>query len=357
MNTLFSFVFITISGTFNYFLTIYLIDGMKTYEWYVTEISLSIIGFFLFFLMYIYLIIKKKQTIKKNQVPFMMMGIMDSLSTFLNSMSTPYLTIASMTILDKLKIPLLMLFSYIIINKRYIKQQYLGMFLILYAIMVPYIPNINRGRFGNQYYILVFIISLIPNVYSYISKEKYMKNHEIHPIEINVYISFWQSLFGFVFVPFLFIKELSQVETIVPNHFVQYLSHATQCQFHGIDVVGHSEQCKWNLYYLLLSLCISNIINIYMMYVLQHQSSVLFIVINCLRIPIQAVLGSFRIIAGENYGSFNISYLFSFVLMSVGMFIYYNVDTKKNRENLYDSIEYNYSSIGEDNTKDKKTKI
>lgn len=356
MNHLFNFLFIITLGTLNYFFNIYLIDGMKTYEWYVTEISISILGFFLFQLIYLYLMIKKKnQLIEKNQVPFMIMGFMDSLSIFLNSISTPYLTIASMTILDKCKIPLLMLFNYFIMNKQYVKTQYLGMFLILYSIIIPYIPNINDGKFGNLYYLLIFIFSLIPNVISYILKEKYMKNKIINPININLLISFWQSLFGFVFIPLLFIKELFQIETIYPNHFVQYLSNATQCQFYGVDVVRHSQQCRWNLFYLLVSLFLTNIINIYMMYVLQHQSSVIFIVINCLRIPIQSTLGSFRIIARDNYEPFNISYLFSFILMSVGIFIYNNSNIKsnQNKEDLNDNLDYNYSSL-EENREEKK---
>ena len=59
-----------------------------------------------------------------------------------------------MTILDKLSLPLLMVFSYFMLKRRYYKCHYLGVFLTVYAVMVSYIPSFSDGKFneGSGYF-------------------------------------------------------------------------------------------------------------------------------------------------------------------------------------------------------------
>ena len=67
---------------------------------------------------------------------------MDSINSLLGSLSTPYLSIIVMTILDKLSLPLILLGSIIVLKKKYKKNHYLGVFLTLYAVMVSFLPSL-----------------------------------------------------------------------------------------------------------------------------------------------------------------------------------------------------------------------
>ena len=77
---------------------------------------------------------------KIGQKPLICLGIMDSINSLLGSLSTPYLSIIVMTILDKLSLPLIWIDN--CIKKKYKKNHYLGVFLTLYAVMVSFLPSL-----------------------------------------------------------------------------------------------------------------------------------------------------------------------------------------------------------------------
>ena len=84
-----------------------------------------------------------------------------------------------MTILDKLSLPILMGFSYCMLNRRYYNSHYLGVFLTVYAVMVSYIPSFSDGKFNEGWATFIFIISILPGVLSFVFKEKMLDDQEV----------------------------------------------------------------------------------------------------------------------------------------------------------------------------------
>jgi hypothetical protein len=140
------------------------------------------------------------------------------------------------------------------------------------------------------------------------------------------------------FLPFLFIKDIANDQYIDVNHFSKYFYDALQSQL-------SSE----NLFYFFLNFITLGILNIYMMYVIKCKDSILFIIMNCVRVPLQLALGSIHFIAQDNYEKFNVSFVFSFILLIVGMYTYNTKNVIKNEHLLNDINEYKSFSSDNDN--------
>ena len=61
-----------------------------------------------------------------------------------------------------------------------------------------------------------------------------------------------------------------------------------------------------------------------MFMMIKEGSATYYMIINTVKLPIQAWLGSFKSIAGSNYSPININNLFSFVLLAVSTMVYNN---------------------------------
>ena len=124
-----------------------------------------------------------------------------------------------MTILDKLSLPLILLGSIFVLKKKYKKNHYLGVFLTLYAVMVSFLPSFSNGKYSHPWALILFILSLVPGVISYIFKEKYLNDKPINEWWMNLWISIWQFIFGFVTFPIMLIplKAVSEYFQIHDN--------------------------------------------------------------------------------------------------------------------------------------------
>ena len=95
------------------------------------------------------------------------------------------------------------------------------------------------------------------------------------------------------------------------------------CQFSGINS-RPDDNCSNNLSFLIIYNVVSTFINILMFLMIKEGSSTYYMIINTVKLPIQAWLGSFKTIAGTNYAPININNLFSFVLLAVSTIVYNN---------------------------------
>ena len=251
------------------------------------------------------------------------MGVMDGIRSLLQSFSAPYLSIIVMTILDKLSLPILMGFSYCMLNRRYYKSHYLGVFLTVYAVMVSYIPSFSDGKFNEGWATFIFIVSILPGVLSFVFKEKMLDDQEVDIWWMNLWISVWQFLFGLLMFPIMLIPLSGSDLTIKASDVGNYFNDAFKCQFAGINSRPNDE-CDKNLMYLIIYNVISTFINILMFMMIKEGSATYYMIINTVKLPIQAWLGSFKSIAGTNYSPININNLFSFVLLAVSTVVYNN---------------------------------
>ena len=318
----------------DYILYIRWIDTMKMYNWYASSFIFPLFGIVIFFMSTLYY--KYKGTLtsenKIGQKPLMLMGIMDGLSSLLGCLATPYLSVIIMTILDKLSLPFLMILSIIFLKTIYYKNHYLASFLTIYAICISYIPNFDSDQKDNTWWAtLLYILSIFPSTISFILKQKYLSKKEINVYWVNLYVCIYQFIFGMFMFPIMLIPFGKKGENYVPlSEISDYFNHATLCQF--------TNRRKNSLLYLSLYQIISFIINVLMLYIIQYGSSTYYVIINSLKIPIQAWLASYKNIVGNNYKKISINDLFCFLLLIISTIVYNDTkeDTKLDIYNLHD---------------------
>ena len=98
-------------------------------------------------------------------------ALFDSLNSVIQSIATPYLSVISMTIFNRLSLVGIPFASYIFLKTKYLPNHYLGIFLTIYGITITFIPNIlNHKSIGNEW-LLLYILGILPGVGSYIYKE------------------------------------------------------------------------------------------------------------------------------------------------------------------------------------------
>ena len=307
----------------DYVLYLSWIDSMHNYLWYSSSIIFPLFSI-IFFSMGTLWYIKKNEINIENKIPqieLLKIGILDGISSQISSFSIPFLSMISITILDKLVLPLNMIGSYVYLNKLYFKNHYLSMFLTIYAILITFIPEFKNDKDNYWWAVVLYILSIFPSVMSYILKEKHLFN----PINIwwmNTYISIWQFLFGSLFLPIMFIPVGKQgLNYIPPNDFFKYMKDGHQCQFFGINS-KKDDHCSYSLILMLSYQIISTLINIIMFEIIKNGSSTFFILINCLKIPIQFWLGSIKSIAGSNFSPVKINNFFTAILLVVSVLVY-----------------------------------
>jgi uncharacterized membrane protein len=315
----------------DYILYIKWIDSMEYYNWYASSFIFPLFGIFSFYVGTKYLenrgLIKEEN--KMEQRPLQYMGIMDGLNSTLGSVATPYLSIIVMTILDKFSLPLIVASSILFLKRGYLKNHYLGVFLTIYAIMVSYLPNFSDGTFNEWWATLLFVVSLIPAVGSYILKEKYLDNRPIDIWWMNLWVCIWQFTFGLVMFPIMLIPFGEAGKNHIPSDNIwNYLKGATVCQFTSSNY-GEHDHCENSLLLMICYQLISTLINVLMLYIIRKGSSTYFVIINSLKIPIQAWLASYRELAGPNYKPINANDLFSFLLLIVATLVYNDQDEIK----------------------------
>tara|TARA_B100000497_G_C7694585_1_gene423645 strand:+ start:3858 stop:5039 length:1182 start_codon:yes stop_codon:yes gene_type:complete len=307
----------------DYILYIRWLDGMINYKWFASSFIFPLFGIVFFYAGVLCKNLLSKPVVKCSQKPLVVMGVMDGIRSLLQSFSAPYLSIIVMTILDKLSLPILMAFSYCMLNRRYYKSHYLGVFLTVYAVMVSYIPSFSDGKFNEGWATTIFVISILPGVLSFVFKEKMLDDQEVDIWWMNLWISVWQFIFGIFMFPIMLLPLSGSDLTIKVSDVGSYFRDAFKCQFAGINS-RPGDHCESNLFYLIIYNVISTFINVLMFMMIKEGSATYYMIINTVKLPIQAWLGSFKSIAGSNYSPININNLFSFVLLAVSTMVYNN---------------------------------
>ena len=279
----------------DYILYVRWIDGMSNYNWNASSFIFPLFGilFFLAGTKYLEYTGSINSNNKMEQKPLLYLGIMDGLNSLLGSFSTPYLSIIVMTILDKFSLPLILVSSFFILKRKYRKNHYLGVFLTL-GIMVSFLPSFTNGQYTHPWATVLFTISLIPGVLSYVFKEKFLDNRPVNEWWMNLWISVWQFLFGFVTFPLMLIPIKAPTGNNIPvSEIGDYFVNATVCQFGGINK-KFGDDCVNNLLLMIIYQTVSTIINILMFKIIREGSSTYFVLINSLKIPIQARSASYK---------------------------------------------------------------
>ena len=326
----------------DYLLFLSWIETMKNYLWYSSSLVFPFFSILFFSLGTTWFFYKNKisHINKLNQKDIIKLSILDGLSSQISSFSIPFLSVVSITILDKLTLPLNMLVSKLYLKKVYFKNHYLSLFLTIFAIMITFIPSFQENRDNYWWAIILYILSIFPSVGSFVYKDKLL----VQPINIwwmNTYISIWQFIFGLLLLPLMFIPVgIKNLNYIPPSEFADYMKDGSKCQFLGINS-RDKDECQLSFVLMMSYQIISTLINIIMFEIIKHGSSTYFILINCLKIPIQFWLGSIKSLAGENYSPVNINNLFTAILLIVSILVYNDTPEGTETNHQFNSLDYN----------------
>lgn len=271
------------------------INSLINYKWLSGAIVFPIIGTLFFYVPMLWY--KKNGLLTRescdiHQKYLFILAIFDSSSSILGSLTVPYINILIMIILGRLSLPLTMVFSYFMLKRRYFWNHYAGVALTLCGVfltIVPFIVGGEKQQGSNPLAIVVYMISIIPGVLSYIYKEKFLKGKEgLNIWWMNSWISWWQFVIGILTIPLLFIPI--RYTYLPPDMFGEYISNGLSCQFGGVNHYDN-DNCRLALLWLILYQLISTIANILMFLILRLGSSLIFLVLSTLKTPITGFLG------------------------------------------------------------------
>lgn len=323
-----SVICLLVFTSIDYVLYVNWIDSMKNYNWYAGSFIFPLVGCLFFWLPTWYqMYVRNYQFTGEREIPqknLFYIGALDSLNTIAGTLATPFLTIVTMTITDKLVLPLTMIASYYVLGRRYTKTHYLGVFLTIYGIMEAFVPDFTGHRDNNLLWLFIYIIGILPGVASYCCKEIFLKDRDYNYNIwwLNSWISTWQLLFGFITFPVMFIPLPPPIgNQISVNEIPQYFINATKCQFGGLNS-QEGDNCRYSLILFFFYQIINTLINILMFQIIRKGSSVIFIIVNALKTPITSWLGSIPQLAGKHTQPISVADLFSFIIIFVGTIVY-----------------------------------
>ena len=139
----------------------------------------------------------------------------------------------------------------------------------------------------------------------------------------------------------------------MPSDVPEYFLNATKCQFMGLNSLD-DDNCQYSLVLLLLYQIVNTVINILMFLIIREGSSVNFIIVNALKSPLTAWLGSIKYLAGNHRKSITSADFFSFIILFIGALVYNEnkeIEEKEEKSSLlsetdvYDELIDNYDVL------------
>eukprot|EP00750_Incisomonas_marina_P030117 INCI7278.1.p1 GENE.INCI7278.1~~INCI7278.1.p1 ORF type:complete len:431 (-),score=48.87 INCI7278.1:634-1926(-) len=146
---------------------------------------------------------------------FLMMALLDSFGTFFISMGAVYTPGQIQPLLNQALIPLTMAFSCILVKARYNAWELVGALLMLVGAAVSVVPTLTDSDDENAkwYACLIYFCSNIPMAASCVYKESIFRKRTIDVWYMANWISIYQFLISFIFVPLLVVPFIGGTET------------------------------------------------------------------------------------------------------------------------------------------------
>lgn len=323
------------------------LDTMQNYTLFAGGILFPLSGIFFFAIPTLYLKYQGKITPQNtsniiSQKQLFIIAFFDSTNSILQSIPTPYLTVVSMSIFNRLSLVGIPVASFFFLNKRYLPNHYLGIFLTFYGIIISFIPEfLNHTSIGNEW-LCIYILGIIPSICSFIYKEKILQQQP----EIwwfNTWVCIYQLFIGFALLPFNILITSTHTDVSFSN-FGKQITNGFVCQFAGINS-QENDNCKYAFLWFFLFSILTTFMNTLMLIIIRDGSSVLFVITNTLKTPITSFLGSFKTLAGHNSSKLTIADFFAFIILIVGSLTYNWNDEIISHKKEYYNIEDNNDEL------------
>ncbi|KAF0703118.1 hypothetical protein AaE_015541 [Aphanomyces astaci] len=277
---------------------------------------------------------------------FAIMGLFDTLYNLLTAFPTPHIGGNMSNALGQLNLPFNMLLSAILLSTRYKRSHYMGAVLVLYGALVTMIPVFRGETAANMpdpsmFWILFYIIALLPGVGSNVYKEIGLKDVDLDIWYANAWICTYQLLWGAFTIWTIQLPAFSD-PPVSWQEFPSYIAQAHNCflgypvTFNGSDLPCGNGVFLTFLWYILFNCVYNQVRSIHihstirhlvmiMLYVFKEGSSVLFVVSSAVCLPLTDMMYMVPFLAGPKASqTFTIYDGFALFVLIMGMLVYHS---------------------------------
>lgn len=222
---------------------------------------------------------------------FAFMGLLDAAAGVFSAIGCSFTSGTVQTLCNQGAIPATMFMSRLFLQQYYSKLQYCGAILIVIGALSAALPaSMMSGSDSNQTTtlgLLVLLASIIPSSFSNVYKEHNFKSQNLDVYYLTVYVSIFQVLLGFLFVPILSIKGLGGISlSSVPYNFID----GWNC-FLGRYVQNYECHLYQPPYIpLLLYVIVNFAYNTLLLLITKHGSALLLVISSALALPLTNLL-------------------------------------------------------------------
>jgi len=209
----------------------------------------------------------------------------DTIGSLISAFTVSEISIMLNMVVSKILLPMTMIVSYFVLNKRYSWSHYLGALVTMCGIFIMAIPKIiNSSDSTNMIALTFFIISFIPWTFAGITKESYLKTVKINKSVMNFMIYLFQLCIAIPILPVLY-YFLEQ--PTVGLSLGSYITNSLGCQLS----LTSDEECKYALRFLLTDQILSAFSSVLGLIIVQESSVTVYIILSTLRLPITQMMG------------------------------------------------------------------
>jgi hypothetical protein len=209
----------------------------------------------------------------------------DTVGSLISAFTVSEISIMLNMVVSKILLPMTMVASYFVLNKRYSWSHYLGALVTVCGIFIMAIPKImGSGGSTNILALTIFILSFIPWTFAGITKESYLKTVKINKSVMNFMIYLFQLCISIPILPILY-YFLEQPVVNLP--FGEYVSNSLKCQLS----LTSDDECKYALGFLLTYQILAAFASVLGLLIVQESSVTTYIILSTLRLPITQMMG------------------------------------------------------------------
>lgn len=296
----------------------------------IQSINFLYVVFGSIFLKYCYLNgeISQNEHLKVPMKTYVLVGFLDSFAGFLSGISASNVSGGSQQLLNQALIPCTMLASYIFLGTKSSLLQILGGIVIVIGTFIVILPEFkfenvkthhSLSSVSHVHLISIFIytVSNIPFAASYVIKEYNFKNLSIHVIYLTQWVSIYQLIFGFVFIPLQILPCMGSSSGMKFDEIINEFINGFYC-FLELNHICR----KHNAFLLLIAYCLVNFtFNILGLYLCKHASAILNSISYAIILPFATLAFSLPIL-GRFQEFFDIATLIGLIVILFGFFLW-----------------------------------